>query len=120
MDGSLPDGGVGVKLCLILGVRMMRVFILGNECMPGAQRVAIIKVGKMLPIACSNKERLPQCDGFLNIFSHRAKWSAFISKWDLHLFKHYLHPVRQRPIKANIHYPSCVPVQFKQCKQIAL
>lgn len=26
-----PDGGICGKLCLILGVRMMRVFILGNE-----------------------------------------------------------------------------------------
>lgn len=41
---SLPNGGICVKLCLILGVRMMRVFILGNESMLGAQRAAIIKV----------------------------------------------------------------------------
>lgn len=30
VDVSPPDGGICVKLCLIWGVRMMRVFILGN------------------------------------------------------------------------------------------
>lgn len=30
-----PDGGICGKLCLILGVRMMRVFILGNESLLG-------------------------------------------------------------------------------------
>lgn len=33
-----PDGGICGKLCLILGVRMMRVFILGNESLLGTQR----------------------------------------------------------------------------------
>ena len=44
MDVFIPDGGICVKLCLILGVRATRVFILGNESMSEAQRVAIIKV----------------------------------------------------------------------------
>lgn len=39
----IPDGGICVKLCLILGVKVMSVFILGNESMSAAQRVAIIK-----------------------------------------------------------------------------
>lgn len=32
---SFPDGGICGKLCLILGVRMMRMFILGNESLLG-------------------------------------------------------------------------------------
>lgn len=43
-DVFIPDGGICVQLCLILSVRVMMVFILGNESMSGAQRVAIIKV----------------------------------------------------------------------------
>lgn len=39
----IPGGGICVKLCLILGVRVMRVFILGNGNMSEAQGVAIIK-----------------------------------------------------------------------------
>lgn len=56
VDVSPPDGGICVKLCLIWGVRMMRVFILGNY-MPGAQRVAIIKVGrkKSFPLPAQTK-----------------------------------------------------------------
>lgn len=34
----VPDGGICGKLCLILGVRMMRVFILGNERLLGTHR----------------------------------------------------------------------------------
>lgn len=33
-----PDGGICGKLCLILGVRMIRVFILGNESLLGTHR----------------------------------------------------------------------------------
>lgn len=44
VDVFIPDGGICVKLCLILGVRVMMVFILGNESMSEAQRVAIIRV----------------------------------------------------------------------------
>lgn len=44
VDVFIPDGGICVQLCLILSVRVMMVFILGNESMSGAQRVAIIKV----------------------------------------------------------------------------
>lgn len=43
MDVFIPDGGICVKLRLILGVKVMRVFILGNESMSEAQRDAIIK-----------------------------------------------------------------------------
>lgn len=43
MDVFIPGDGICVKLCLILGVRVMRVFILGNGNMSEAQGVAIIK-----------------------------------------------------------------------------
>lgn len=39
----IPGSGICGKLCLILGVRVMRVFILGNGNMSEAQGVAIIK-----------------------------------------------------------------------------
>lgn len=38
VDVPRPDGGIGGNLCLILGVRMMRVFILGNESLLGTHR----------------------------------------------------------------------------------
>lgn len=40
MDGFIPDGGICVWLCLILGVRVMMVFILGNQSVFKAQGVA--------------------------------------------------------------------------------
>lgn len=40
----IPVGAICVKLCLTLGVRVMGVFILGNESIFEAQRVAIIEV----------------------------------------------------------------------------
>lgn len=38
VDAFFPDGGICGKLCLILGVTMMRVFILGNESLLGTHR----------------------------------------------------------------------------------
>lgn len=40
VDGFIPDGGICVWLCLILGVRVMMVFILGNQSVFKAQGVA--------------------------------------------------------------------------------
>jgi len=55
----------------------------------------------MCSIVCSNKEKFPQCDGFLNISVN--KMSAFISNWDPDLFKHITTQLEKRPIKS--HFP---------------
>lgn len=110
------------KVVLILGVKMMRVFILGNERVPGgrlAELLLLKRKNASLPRLLEQRDS-PRCDGFLNICTCTANkggdrgGGALVSKWDGHLLKRYLHPVRQGAIKANIRQPFSVSIQFRR------
>ncbi len=64
VDVFIPDGGIWTELCLILGVRVMMVFILGNESMSEAQRVAIIKAECFLLPAQTKRDSLGAMDSW--------------------------------------------------------
>lgn len=87
---SLLVGGIGLPLCWFLGVKMMRVFILGNGCVPGGCAELPLLQWKKTPTPNTSSsttpsaqtERFPGRDGFPNEAASRAGC----------LLKHYLRP----------------------------